>query len=338
MTRRKFGWRGAVRSRRSRLLVSFLAAAALSGQADKVFAVQRPPPASPSPASSSATEDTLPTVTVDAAKDRRELKRQVDHFVTSVVIRPWDQSLERWNTPICPRVDGLSAESNELIRARVLQAATAAHAPVAGKHCISNLYIIASDRPDQLLKKLWAHNTTMFYSHYGQAGVEDYLNSERPVRAWYNTDEDCNGTPGTRSAATAALMATPLRDFMYNSEGATFCSGLDSRLTHEALQTISSAIIVADMNRLQQVKIGQLADYVAMVALADVYLDPEAGEAPSILRLFQDPKDPPQGLSKWDRALLYSLYNTTQSNTMQVSALEATVLKRVSQNPDSGAR
>lgn len=73
----------------------------------------------------------------------------------------------------------------------------------------------------------------------------------------------------------------------------------------------------------------QLADYLAMVGLADVRLNPDAGAIPTILRQFQHPTRPPNGLSTLDRALLYSLYSTHQSSVLQVSDMETTVMKRI---------
>lgn len=38
---------------------------------------------------------------------------------------------------------------------------------------------------------------------------------------------------------------------------------------------------------------------------------------------------PPQGLSAWDKALLYSLYNTSQADKLQESEVELTMAARL---------
>lgn len=320
-------------------LLALAALAATSGQADGATANDRStsPPSgqasSTAPASASsngnAPTDGLPTVTVEATEAGRRLKRKVDRFVTSMVVDPGHDSIERWNTPICLLVEGLPPDSSEVVRNRVLQAAAAAHVPLAGKDCTGNLYIIASSEPDALLKDMLEHNPTMYYTLGGRSAIESYLHSRRPVRVWYNTGESCASNPSNASPVAAALQGTPLENYMNNSSGVSFCSGGGSLVFHEGLPSIQSAIIVADKNRLKRISLGQLAAYVSMIALADVHLDANAGDVPTILRLFQHPKTAPQDLSRWDQALLYSVYNTDQSSAVQVSEVKAALVQQL---------
>lgn len=99
---------------------------------------------------------------------------------------------------------------------------------------------------------------------------------------------------------------------------------------------MSSVFIVVDMTRMKKVSTRELADYAAMVGLADVDLNVDIGAVPTILRLFQHPKQPPRGLSAWDTALLYSLYHTRQSNTLQTSDMNTVVLQRLLRDNGSG--
>ena len=338
MSLRRVAAQSGVPARRLAPLLAITALAAMTGQARSAGAIGAPPPspgqlsstepASVSPAGDAAT-DGLPTVTVEATEAGRRLKRKVDRFVTSMVVDPGHDSIERWNTPICLMVEGLPPDSSDLVRDRVLQAATAAHVPLAGNDCTGNLYIIASSDPDDLLKDMLEHNPTMYYTQNGRTAIERYLHSRRPVRVWYNTGENCAGNPGNATPVAPALQGTPLESYMNNSSGLSFCPGGGSLVVHEGLPSIRSAIIVADKSRLKGISLGQLAAYVSMIALADVHLDADAGEVPTILRLFQHSKTPPQDLSRWDRALLYSVYNTDQSSTIQVSEVKAAVVQRL---------
>jgi hypothetical protein len=79
--------------------------------------------------------------------------------------------------------------------------------------------------------------------------------------------------------------------------------------------------------------IGQLADYVALVGLADVRLDADPSAAPSILELFAGHATAPPGLTPWDRALLYSLYTTRQTDREQVQNMESTMVRRIAPGP-----
>jgi hypothetical protein len=85
-----------------------------------------------------------------------------------------------------------------------------------------------------------------------------------------------------------------------------------------------------DGNRVQNLQLGQLADYMGMVGLAEVNLDADVGSAPSIMKLFRDVPDPPQGLSSFDQAFLSSLYRAEQASVMQESAMKTIMLESIS--------
>jgi hypothetical protein len=71
-----------------------------------------------------------------------------------------------------------------------------------------------------------------------------------------------------------------------------------------------------------------------MVGLAEIRIDADLGGTPTILRLFQESKDPPQRLSAWDQAFLHSLYTSSQASVMQTSTIKTSMLKRIA--PQSG--
>jgi TPR repeat protein len=316
-------------------------AIALSCQSGNVWSAEGSVPPSTSQTSSSSAATQLQTVTIQGKRNARELKRQVHRFVTSEVFKPPDESLVRWNTPICPAVQGLPATFNEFLQARIAQIALSARAPVAGKDCVANFYVYATSRPDVLLKKLWAANPQMYDTQHGLGGAESFVRSRRPVRVWYNTQLQCRGAHSAGASiemrgATAATGNGQPAASPVDTTSSSFCSGGDTRLSYSAVNSISSVYIVVDINQMKDITTIQLADYVAMIGLADVRPGADPGAVPTILRLFQDSKRPPRGLSEWDQALLYSLYNTSQSNVVQTSEMEKTVINRITRQPDAG--
>jgi len=114
-----------------------------------------------------------------------------------------------------------------------------------------------------------------------------------------------------------------------NGASSRYCEGGGALMSFAAVNASFDAHVIVDLSRMPGITTRQLADYVAMVGLADVRLDAHTGDEPTILRLFRHPKLPPRGLSAWDRALLYALYDTRQSSMLQESDMEATVLKRI---------
>ncbi len=280
----------------------------------------------------------LSQVTIQAT---RKLRLKVHHFVASVIEPPPShESLMRWDKPVCPLVVGLPRNMGELILERISQAARDAHAPLAGRHCQPNLFVVVTPHPNQVLKEWMARNPQV-NTHHGMAPLRRFLHSRRPVRVWYNEEPGCSGPvnhgttgaelssvrePGASSAPGASGSASP-----GTAMGPVHCdNAIDTHLILGQLRAISYAIVVVDTRQLQldHVTVGQLAGYVSLVGLADVRVDSDGGGVPTILRLFHDPKAP-QGMTAWDRALLYSLYTTSQSDMLQLNDMEISMVRRV---------
>jgi hypothetical protein len=75
--------------------------------------------------SSGEAKPQLQTITIEA---RRQLERQVSHFVASVVVHYSQDSLVRWNIKICPLVAGQPREQGEFMLTGISQIARAAGA------------------------------------------------------------------------------------------------------------------------------------------------------------------------------------------------------------------
>jgi hypothetical protein len=176
-----------------------------------------------------------------------------------------------------------------------------------------------------LLKKWRARDRQMFDDHDGEGKIKRFLNTPRPVRVWYNAAVSSDdGMPLTSDSLP--LSGTSLTVNQYPSN--TVRTG--TRLQRGAVQNLSSVIVIVDTNRLTSLSVGQLADYIAMVGLAEVHLDADAGSTPTILHLFDMTGEAsPQGLNDWDQALLKSLYTTDQKSVMQLSQIETRMLQSV---------
>lgn len=280
------------------------------------------PPGSPIRAAGKTSHGArLNTVIVEAARAIRKVYRQVSRFVSSVTVGYTHDSLPRWNEPICPLVAGLPRAEGEFILARITQLAAAVHAPLAGRHCRANLYVVVTSQPDLMLQKWWARDRLMYDECNGLGGIEKYLHSKRPVRIWYNTVAE---SPGGSRNAQADLDAPAIG--LHLGPVSTCITAGDGR------QGLSQVIIVVDMRQIDGLDIGQLAAYVSMVGLAQIQLDvPPSG--PSILTLFENRPHAMQGLSAWDLALLYALYHTPQNigrnGLLQVSRIRNSMVSRI---------
>jgi len=268
------------------------------------------------------------SVTVEAQRERKALEHQVDAFVFSVIVRHTDdnEGLARWNEPICPFVDGLLEEQGKFVMARLAAIAASAGARLGAENCRPNFYVVATPEPDQFLKRWYARDPKMFNHLHGRAPLKSFLTTPRPVRVWYNRDfasgdglpamdqplQLAGGTPGTGATATAENTYPVIQ---LHTPGGT-------RLAWDGVQNLSLVIAVIDTTRIKNLSVGQLADYVSMVGLAEVHLDARVG-APSILQLFNATADSlPHSLSSWDEAFLKSVYDTNQRSVVQLQNIE----------------
>jgi hypothetical protein len=167
---------------------------------------------------------------------------------------------------VCPLVRGASAEVNAYVAARLHQVARQAGASYAKQACEPNVVVLFSAEPDQLIQ---AATKAKRFNYRGApvAAVEAFKAGGGPVR-WVH---------GGDLRGSAAGDARP-----------------------------HNALIVVDTAKAGDVKVSALADYLAMVSLADVRARP--APANSILALFDATNSAPQALTDADQAYLRSVY------------------------------
>jgi hypothetical protein len=287
-----------------------------------------PPPSQPPAAAAEESKGSLTTITVEAQREREIVARQARSYVSSISVAPFHESLARWNAPICPLVAGLPREHGEFILTRISQIAAAAGAPLGGEHCRGNFYVVVSADPDALLKA-WSRRDVSMFGDAGGTKVRGFLNASSPVRVWYNADFDTgDGTPlsaDTPGLSQSGPSTSPVFAGIPNN---THARGF--RLAHDEVRDLSSVVVLVDSRRARGISFGQLADYVAMAGLAELRLDANVGDAPTILHLFWGSgKTPPPGLSAFDQAFLKALYHTDQADRSQLSEIKISVVRDV---------
>jgi hypothetical protein len=291
-----------------------------------------PPPEQPKAAADAADKPGLDQITVEARRERAIVEHQVSSYVSAISVAPSRESLARWSTPICPLVAGLPREHGEFVLTRLSKIAADAGVPLAPENCRGNFYVIVTADPDALLKA-WVKRDISLFGDAGGTKIRAFLNSSWPVRVWYNADlGTADGLPltahdGSDSGSVAmgpTMGGGPLQGVPANDHALGF------RLKHDEVRGLSSVIVLIDSRRARGVSFGQLADYVGLIGLAELRLDANVGEAPTILRLFSTSgKAPPPGLSPWDQYFLKALYHTEQSDVMQLSEIKISIVRDV---------
>jgi hypothetical protein len=277
------------------------------------------------------TDPQLDTITVET---KRQLEHQVDQFVQTVVVHHSGEALARWDTAVCPLVAGLSKEQGEFVLQRLSVAAKNAGAPLAPEKCAANFLVLVTSHADQLFKDLKQKHPGWFDTNHGGGGLRHFMATERPVRVWYNSEDAGDpGGPADTNRPTGIAAPIVIAGSDNGDNGASVSGAYDmpnSRLTLTTQKNISRVIIVIDSAQMSGVKMGQMADYAAVVGLAEINLDRTVDSAPSILRLFSDRAEAPaDGMSPWDQALLKSLYSTRSRSVTQLSAIETMMIENI---------
>lgn len=228
-------------------------------------------------------------------------RAQADRFVQKVSAGPRTEAVSRWRDPICPLVAGLSREQGELVLQRLSEIAMQVGAPLGAESCRPNLYIVAS-RDAKATVGEWMGREDGMFAGATAAELDRFVKTDRPVRVWRHValaSQDGHVMTSSVPALIGAANGQASKPVLNWAR--------DSRISGSSARYIGGAAVVLDP-RISTVKLGQLADYIAMAAFAGVNLDADLGGESSILALFQTGAAAPQGLSAQDLAYLKAVY------------------------------
>jgi hypothetical protein len=281
----------------------------------------------PKPGANSTSEGTAATLSeVEITAQGHELATKISAFVNQITFGDSPEALARWQDPVCPSVSGLRREDGEFILGRVSEIAQAAGVPLAKERCRPNLFILVNAEPAALLKAMHKRNRLFTFGHSAPGVIDDFIATPRAVRVWYHTVE--------RTPEGLPLVSFEFPDLNHGLEvkdgysfqgpepdGPAFRTNPKSNSSHLTLNVVYSiyrVFVVADYTRLKGLSRQQLADYIAMVGLAQLRPASGLGDVPSILRLFEGtPQAARAGMSNWDQAFLKCLYETEQKSKLQ---------------------
>lgn len=287
-----------------------------------------PIPSMPGQASSKNVEKTLPEVTIEA--QREALEHRMDSFVRRITQDPRfrDESIPRWRAPVCFAVAGLPTREGAFVLERLSRIASSAGARVGRRGCEYNFYVVFTAEPNKLLQRIFRLHRRVFDQGQGLPAIQRFLSPSKPqaVRVWHNvTVVTKDGIPINVDAACGSISVSG------GGGVPVSCQYYPLRITRYDVFDFSFALVIVDTTFPKGVKLGQVADFTAMVGLADIDPDADIGDAPSILRLFATSPDvPPSGLTTWDQAFLSALYHTDQSSSTQRSQIVVRMVHDVS--------
>lgn len=260
--------------------------------------------------------DAGPDIVV-TAPDREELRE----FVDDVAVAGRGDTLARWDDDICPSVVGMREDYAQAMIERIAQTARELRLDVGRPGCTANIVIVATHDSDALARNFADDPSTILMrgdDSLGRRALEEFAATPRPVRWWYFTGTFTNdgvyvprgqrlGAPATDTSGLFGAIpgATPTMVHVRSS----------GHINRRVRQDMTRAVVIVDAQRINGVGLDALADYVAMVALAQVDADADVSNVPSILNLFVGGTlntAAPASLTSWDKAYLEGLYRANR--------------------------
>jgi hypothetical protein len=280
--------------------VSMLAALALMQAAPQQAAPQQ-----------SGATDVVPDVVVQG----RTLDEATREFVGQVAAPPRGRGLALWRGRVCVGAVGFQREAGQYLVDRVSTVAEDLGVRVGEAGCTPNVIIAGAEDGQAMARELVererrAFDTNISGANRSDGALEDFIGSTRPIRWWHVSlpvDSE-TGTPAVRIPGQCTGSCNGVTDFapIINVDAA-------SRLNSQIRDDLQKVIIVLDVDALGEASFTQIADYVSMIALAQV--DPQADTRGfnTILNLFQPAVATDEYLTDWDLAYLRGLYSADQT-------------------------
>jgi hypothetical protein len=275
------------------------------------LAMAAPPP-------TSNDQSTPAEVTIEAR--RKAIEHQAYDFVREATRNPrfQNESLPRWNAPVCFAVAGLPTEQGLFALGRLSEIARAAGVRVAPRGCKYNFYVVFAPQPDNLLKKAFRTASRALDRCEGLPAIREFLSPTKPraVRVWHNV------RPFTRDGMPIDVSGRCMGALADQKDFPVSLQYWPSHLERYDVKAFSLALVIVDTAYPKPLKLGQLVDFAALVGLADISVDPNVSDTPSILRVFDQAADEQApGLTQWDSAFLSSLYQSDQAAVVQRSQM-----------------
>jgi hypothetical protein len=280
--------------------------------------------------SGAAAQEAAPAASEEVVVTGQRTEEVIRAFVDEVSVEMGSANqLARWDRRICPGVAGLRGRYAQFLIDRMAQRAFDVGLDVGDPGCRANMLIIVTLDPDAMAQDLLDDHPDAlgYFSERGQntlgrTALRGFVESDAPVRWWH-------------VSRTATEGFDEIGETSDGSPPVNFTLGNGSRLSRSTHQNFGAAFIIVDARRLAEINsdFGALADYLAMVALAQVDADANTAGLSTILNLFSD-ETSARELTDWDIAYLRGLYSAeaTVSARRQAGDIARTMGQDLPQN------
>ena len=276
-------------------------------------------------------------VQAPSASDREQVGLYVQSLTTPVGRR----IMPRWNNDLCLGLAGMRTEQARAMNDRIGELANSLGIDVQPPGCRPNVLIFFSADANTLAQEIAANGNLVSATgdtgnSRGQEALAEFVADSRAVRWWHVSTSSVDGfefgrdsreqaprqnAPTSFDPSAEATPADQARE-LDQQRGDSVNNGIRvrqmSRVRGAVAENMARVLIVIDATRTTEATIAAVADYVAMITLAQINPDADVSSVPSILNLFAegDVQRPGQ-LTSWDRAYLTALYEGTEATNVR---------------------
>lgn len=245
-----------------------------------------------------------------------DLRLYIQDFIEEIAAPARTRGYARWHRQVCVGVHNLENRAARYIVDRISGLADELGLEPGEPGCNPDVNILFATDAQEMASYMVESQPRVFRPAGGHAGtdlgleaLDDFTTSERPVRWWHVS------LPVDARTGAPAIELPQAR----GSCGSPFCPPQvavagPSRIHSGIRDDLQYVIIIVDATKLPGTTWQQLADYLAVVSLAQIDPRTNPGAFDTILNLFTNPAAY-SGLTDWDRSYLHALYAFDRERT-----------------------
>ncbi|THD58878.1 hypothetical protein [Phenylobacterium sp.] len=219
----------------------------------------------------------LSGVTIVAPQNDPLVDAASQYVRSHLPVSTFTEQYPRFHEPICVKVQGLPAEFNAFVAKRVVDLAASVNARVASSSdCRANIHVIFDPEPQALMSDIARRRDILLGFYWNDRQLKQMSTFNRTIGSWYVTRTlDQFDISRLEQHDPSAYLDPPK-----GRAGSRLGSDMRSDLMH--------TLIVADSKKVADAKIGAVADYIAVLALAKWQGVEQCNTMPTILNLMAD--------------------------------------------------
>ncbi|HEY0103991.1 MAG TPA: hypothetical protein VGB60_11035 [Brevundimonas sp.] len=268
-----------------------------------------------------------PVTLEDVTVTGRPLQTLIRNFVGEVAEPNRGRGLARWDDRVCVGVVNLRVDVAQYLADRISTVAQDLGLETGGDGCNANILIIATADGEAVAASMVEDGKRIFRTggpgmDRGGVALRDFVETDRPVR-WWQVATPVNSETGERAVRIPGECSGSCQSV--NDMAPVINVLAASRLNSQIVDELTRTIVIVDIDEVEGMSSLQLADYIAMVSLAQIDPGADTSAYATILNVMADPQGV-DSLTDWDKAYLTGLYGaernrvSMRSNRTQIAA------------------